>query len=196
MFFERTKEKIAKWFMMHAEGPRAKLWLVIISFTESSIFPIPPDPFLMAILLVKKDKWLRYSLLVAVSSVAGGLFGYAIGFLFFDLFGNPIVSFYNLEPQLISAQTLFNENAFWAIFTAAFTPVPYKIFTIAGGLFHINLIVFILASVLGRGIRFLIIGFLMNVFGERIGKIIVKYFNTATLVAVLVIVIYILFKIF
>lgn len=182
--------------MAHAEGPRAKWWLALISFTESSIFPIPPDPFLMAVLLVRKQCWLRYSLIVAGSSVVGGLFGYFIGFLFFDLFGNPIVSFYHLESQLISAQTLFSENAFWTIFVAAFTPVPYKIFTIAGGLFHINLVIFILASVLGRGIRFLIIGFLMNIFGERIGKTIVTYFNAITITLVIAVIIYILFKVF
>lgn len=194
MFFERTKERIIKWFMTHAEGPRAKWWLAIISFTESSFFPLPPDPFLMAVLLVKKEKWLKYSLIVTISSVLGGLFGYAIGFLFFDLFGNPIVSFYHLETELETVQELFSQNAFWAIFTAAFTPIPYKIFTLSAGLFHINLLIFAIASVFGRGIRFLIIGFMMNLFGEKIGKTIVKYFNIVTITAVILVTVYILFK--
>jgi len=195
MFLNNLREKIVAWFMHHAEGPRAKWILGLISFTESSIFPIPPDPFLIALLMVKKRQWVFYTTLVVITSVLGGLFGYLIGLLFFDFFGAPVVSLYHLEPQLESSRILFNDNAFWAIFTAAFTPVPYKIFTIASGLFQINLIVFIVASILGRGIRYFIIGFLMHLFGDSMAKVFIKYFNIITILAVLAIIFYTLFKI-
>jgi len=187
MFLSNTKEKIHQWFTQKAQGKSAPWWLSIISFTESSFFPIPPDPFLIAVLIVKRNAWLKYSLLVAFMSVLGAIFGYVIGYSFYELFGQPLVDFYSLHEELEKVATLFNNNTFWTMFVAAFTPIPFKLFTIAGGLFKVNIFTFVVASVLGRGIRFLIIGYLMKVFGKKIGELIFKYFNIGSIIILVLI---------
>ncbi|MFT5179707.1 MAG: membrane protein YqaA with SNARE-associated domain [Candidatus Paceibacteria bacterium] len=194
MIFSKFHEKIKNWFLKNAESSNAKWWLGIISFTESSFFPIPPDPFLIAVLMIKKQCWLHYSILVAVTSVLGGIFGYFIGFWFFELAGQPLVDIYNLQEPFDIVTNLFKDNTFWTTFVAAFTPIPYKIFTIAAGFSKVNFVVFVIASIIGRGIRYLIIGYIMKVFGEKIGKLVFKYFNILTILILILIVIYILFK--
>lgn len=191
MFLSEKKEKMKDWFLSNARGSRAKWWISIISFAESSFFPIPTDPFLMAILLVERHRWLYFSILTTLTSVIGGVFGYLIGYAFFETLGKPIVSFYHLEEEVVLVAELFNQNAFLAMFTAAFTPIPYKIFTISAGLFKVSLLPFILASLLGRSIRYLVVGYVMYVFGEKIGQIVFKYFNIFTLVFGIAIILYI-----
>jgi len=193
--FNKYKDKFHSWFLEKAEGDKARWWLGIVSFTESSVFPIPPDPLLMAVLMIRRECWIHYSLLVSISSVLGGVLGYLIGFFVFATVGAPIVEFYGLESELQKVTELYSNNAFLAVFTAAFTPIPYKIFTLTAGLFKVNFWVFLVASILGRSIRFFIVGYLMNVFGERIGKLVYKYFNVVSLLVVLIIVLYILFKV-
>jgi len=107
-----------------------------------------------------------------------------------------LVSFYHLQDELVLVGNFFNENAFLSIFTAAFTPIPYKVFTIAAGLFNINLIIFILASVLGRGLRFFTVAFIMKIFGQKIGELAFKYFNLGSAILAILIVFFILYKIF
>jgi membrane protein YqaA with SNARE-associated domain len=109
-----------------------------ISFAESSFFPIPPDFFIFPLVVKKPERWLRISIIVTIFSVLGGVVGYFIGFYFYEFAGKPLVSFYGLQDEMNTVGGLFNKNAFLAIFTAAFTPIPYKVFTIAGGFFEIN----------------------------------------------------------
>lgn len=189
-----TKDKLKEWFRKNAESKHAKWYLSLISFTESSFFPIPPDPFLIAVLMVKREKWLKYSALVAFFSVLGGVFGYLIGLLFFELIGQPLIDVYKLQDSFDKVTNLFRDNTFSTTFIAAFTPIPYKIFTIAAGFSKVNIIPFVLASILGRGIRFFIIGYIMKVFGEKIGKLVFKYFNLIGILSVILIILYILFK--
>lgn len=195
MLFDKCKQKVYDWFSELAHKPSAKWWLALISFTESSFFPIPPDPFLLAALIVNRSAWFLYSSIVAVFSVLGGIFGYAIGFYFFHIFGQWIVDFYGLESQMQTVAELFQGSAFLTVFMAAFTPIPYKLFTIAAGLFQINFVVFVVASLLGRGIRFLSIGYIMKVFGKEIGKLVFKYFNILTGLLVLVVIVYFLISV-
>ncbi|HED05537.1 MAG TPA: DedA family protein [Ignavibacteria bacterium] len=184
------REKIRNWSIKHAEGPHAKRWLAAFSFAESSFFPIPVDVILIAILLGNKAKqWLRYVLITTGFSVIGGIFGYIIGAFLFEAVGNSIISFYNLGEEFGALEEIFSNNAFWAIFTAAFTPIPYKIFTIAAGVFHINLVSFIAGSLLGRGVRFLIVGVLMKTYGRKISGILYKYFSIISIVLVLIVII-------
>lgn len=192
--FNEYKDRFHAWFIKKSEGNNARWWLGIVSFTESSVFPIPPDPLLIAILLVRRECWVWYSALVSITSVLGGVLGYLIGFFVFALVGEPIVAFYGLENELQRVTELYSDNAFWAVFTAAFTPIPYKIFTLTAGLFKVNFWVFLIASILGRSIRFFIVGYLMHVFGERMGKLVYKYFNILSLGIVVMISIYILFR--
>lgn len=196
MFLESHKNRFREWFMEKAEGKSAKWWLAIISLSESSFFPIPVDPFLMAVLVVDRKRWLFYSLFVSGFSVLGGVLGYLIGFLFFEFIGVALVNFYHLQDELQTVSGLFAENVFWSTFVAAFTPIPYKIITISAGLFKVDFITFLVASIIGRSLRYLIVGFSMKVFGRQIAKIVFKYFNIISMVIVLLIVVYILIQVF
>jgi len=192
-FLDNTKNRIRNWSVRHAEGPNARFWLSALSFSEASFFPIPPDVLLIAILLANKARnWFYYSLLTSIFSVLGGMLGYAIGYFFFDIFGQLIVSFYGLENEFTYLKDIFNNNAFLAIFTAAFTPIPYKVFTITAGLFSINTLAFITASVLGRSIRFFAVGFIVKLYGEKIAGVLYKYFNIFSFIilAILLILVY------
>lgn len=196
MLLNKQEEKMRKWFDEHASRASAKWWLLVISFTESSFFPIPVDPFLAIILLNKKNSWWKYSLNVSIASVLGAIFGYFVGLFFFESFGQRIVDFYDLQEDFIHISNLFKENAFWAMFTAAFTPIPFKLFTLTAGVAKVNFIVFVVASIIGRGLRFMFVGIIMKTFGEKIGTTFFKYFNIITSVIVLIIVLYIAFEFF
>lgn len=178
----------------HIEGPNAGRWLFLISFAESSFFPIPPDLLLMPIVARLRSKWWYYAAITTIASALGGMLGYLIGALFFNFVGTFLVKTYHLESELERVSLLFQQNAFWAIFTAAFTPIPYKIFTIAGGLFKINFFVFVIASILGRGMRFFAVAYLMKLFGGAVGRLAFKYFNLLTLAVGIVIIGFIAYK--
>ena len=114
----------------------------------------------------------------------------------FNFVGTLLVKTYHLETELEHVSALFQQNAFWAIFTAAFTPIPYKIFTIAGGLFRIDFLIFVIASILGRGMRFFAVAYLMKLFGGAVGRLAFKYFNLLTLVVGIVIIGFLAYKFF
>ena len=180
---QTLKESLAAWMVRHAGGRNAKWWLFGISFAESSFFPIPPDVLLAAILTTgERVRAFFYASITTAGSVLGGLAGYAIGFFFFKTVGVWLVSTYHLETQMITVQKLFSENAFFAIFTAAFTPIPYKLFTISAGLFSISILTFVVASILGRGMRFFAVALVMKYFGGHIVRLFYKYFGVASLV--------------
>ena len=185
---QTLKDSLVAWTIRHAEGVYAKWWLFGVAFAESSFFPIPPDVLLVAILATKeRTRAFFYASITTVGSVLGGLAGYAIGYFLFQTVGTWMVSMYHLEAQILVAQRLFAENAFFAIFTAAFTPIPYKLFTISAGLFAINIPVFILASVLGRGMRFFAVALVMKYLSKHVIRLFYKYFNIASLVLVLIV---------
>ncbi|KKU80278.1 MAG: hypothetical protein UY07_C0048G0010 [Parcubacteria group bacterium GW2011_GWA1_47_8] len=179
---QTLKDFLIAWMVRHAEGPKAKWWLFGLAFAESSFFPIPPDVLLGAILLTRERvRAFYYASITTIGSVLGGLFGYAIGYFFFQTVGGLLVHTYHLETQMITVQKLFADNAFFAIFVAAFTPIPYKVFTIAAGLFGINIPTFIIASILGRGGRFFAVAVIMRFFGGHIARLLYRYFNVLSL---------------
>lgn len=183
------KEILREWTVRHAEGKNAKWWLLGLSFAESSFFPIPPDILLATILMTReRGRAFFYATVTTVGSVLGGVFGYAIGYFFFQTIGVLVVSTYHLETQMQTVHTLFVNNAFFAIFVAAFTPIPYKVFTIAAGLFNIGLPVFIIASILGRGGRFFAVAFSMRMFGAHIAHMVYKYFNVISVALAVVVI--------
>lgn len=196
-FLDHKKEKYRAWGEKHAAKPNSKFWLAALSFAESSFFPIPPDFLLIAILMTaERPKWRSYSLVTTLSSVLGGVFAYLIGFIFWKTVGMSLVHFYHLESNLAAARALFTANAFGAIIFAAFMPIPeaYKVSALAAGLFHANILVFIIASLLGRGARFFAVGAVMHRFGERISTIIYDYFTVffLAMIALLGVIIYML----
>jgi membrane protein YqaA with SNARE-associated domain len=175
---------------------RSNFLMGALSFAESSFFPIPPDFFIFPLVMRKPERWFKMALIVTISSVVGGLFGYLIGFVFFEFLGKPLIAFYHLENQIQVVGNLFKQNAFLAIFTAAFTPIPYKVFTIAGGLFQINLFSFVIASILGRGGRFFAVSYASKFFGKRFGEVAIKYFNWITALIAFVVIVFVLMQIF
>lgn len=188
----KLKIKLRDWMVKNADSPHAKWWLLFISFAEASFFPIPPDFLLIAILGSRQGhKWIYYSFIITVGSVLGGVFGFAIGFLLFDSVGQFLISTYNLGQYMGVVQELFTENAFWAIFIAGFTPIPYKIFTISAGFFGVNFLIFVIAATISRLLRFFAVGYIMKVFGEDMSKFAFKYFNILTLLFAVGIIIFI-----
>ena len=193
-WLKRTKDKIRDWAVRHAEGAHARFWLVALSFAEASFFPVPPDILLIAILLINGARWGWYRLITTLSSVVGGMFGYVIGIFFFAVIGESLIAFYGLEESVTHVGELFSDHAFMTILLAAFTPIPFKVFTIAAGLFKIDFFIFVVASLLGRGTRFFAIGYLLHRFGDKVSSFLYKYFNIFSLAAALFIVVTILFS--
>ena len=193
----KIREHSRAWILRHATGKQAGKFLATISFAESSFFPIPPDVVLTAILIAKKgERFLYYAWLTTIFSVLGGLAGYLVGAVFFESLGTYIIETYHLADEFKLVEQKFLENAFWAILVAAFTPIPYKIFTIAAGFFAVPLMPFVLASFLGRGARFFLVAFVLRRYGERFGEMAYRYFNQVTLILAGLIIFLVLYTFF
>lgn len=169
--------KLYDWVLHWAETPYGSWALFLLAFSESSFFPIPPDVLLIALAVAVPRKAMRFALICSVGSVLGGCFGYLIGWQFMGSIGAKIVVFYGLDDKVDYIGNLYRNYDAWAIGIAGFTPIPYKVFTIAAGMFKINFAVFIVASFLSRSARFFLVGGLIYLFGPRIQLFIEKYFN-------------------
>lgn len=176
------------WTLQWAKTPYANLSLFTIAFAESSFFPIPPDVLLIAMTVSNRYKWLLYATITLVGSILGALLGYYIGLALYESIGKYIVEFYHLEKFFSVVQEKYDSNTFLALFTAAFTPIPFKLFTIAGGIFQVSLTDFIVGSIFGRAARFYLVAGLLRVFGERISKFIEKYFDILSLAFMLLLI--------
>ena len=174
--------RLYDWVLSWAHSKYGVPALFVLSFAESSFFPIPPDVLLMALAISRPKKSFYYAFVCTVASVWGGMFGYLIGMEFIDVVGYKIIDFYNLQHEYDVVGKLYEQNAFWAVFTAGLTPIPYKLFTIAGGAFKIDFIVFMTASVFGRASRFFMVAALIYFFGPPIRTFIDKYFNLMVVV--------------
>ncbi|TDI95215.1 MAG: DedA family protein [Deltaproteobacteria bacterium] len=175
-------KKLYDWVIHWAETKYGVPVMAFISFIESSIFPIPPDPLLIALGLSRPNKAILYAIICSVASVAGGLVGYLIGWTIWEIVSEFFLTYLFSVDAFNYVEIKYNENAFLAILGAAFTPIPYKVFTITAGVFKINLATFILASSIGRSARFLIEGSLIYFFGEKIRDFIEKYLNLLSII--------------
>lgn len=173
----KTIRRLYGWVVGWAEKKQAERALAGIAFAESSFFPIPPDPLLIALTTAKPKRYLRFALIATTFSILGGVLGYFIGIALFETMGNWVIDTYHLHDEYVSIGARYSENAFLTIFTAAFTPIPYKLITIAAGGFQVNFLAFILASILGRGTRFFLVATLMHHFGKRYQDKIEKYID-------------------
>jgi len=169
--------RLYDWVLRWAETPYGSWALFLLAFSESSFFPIPPDILLIALAVAIPKKSLKYALICSAGSVLGGCFGYLIGWQFMASVGTRIVDFYGLTPKVEYIELLYNKYDEWAVGIAGFTPIPYKVFTIAAGAFKINSSVFVVASLLSRSARFFLVGGLIYIFGPGIQSFIDKYFN-------------------
>jgi membrane protein YqaA with SNARE-associated domain len=178
--------KLYDWVLHWAETPYGSVALFILAFAEASFFPVPPDALLIALILGATQKAFKFATICLIGSVTGALLGYVIGhFLWWTPDGNftsLALFFFNSLPGFSEKdfsviQKMYSEYDFWIIFTAGFTPLPYKVFTISSGAFKISLPMFIFASIISRGARFFFISFLIWKFGPQIKLFIDKYFN-------------------
>ena len=173
-------KNIYNWTLKKAEHKNAKWYLGFISFTESSFFPIPPDILLIPMALASKAKALFYAFICTLFSVLGGILGYAIGYFFYNSLGVYIVELYHLENSFNIFENYYKEFGILIVLGAGITPFPYKFITIASGVFGLNIFLFTIVSIIGRGLRFYLIAILLYFFGEKIRLIIDRYFNILT----------------
>lgn len=152
----------------------ALFWLAVISFVESSFFPIPPDIMLIPMILATPKQAWKIAGVCTVASVIGAYLGYIIGFYFFQLIAEPLLNFYGYLDKFNEFKNLYNEYGAWIVFGAGITPFPYKIITIASGVVHLNLAVFTVASIIARGLRFFLIAWLLYAYGEKMRTFIEK----------------------
>ena len=181
----------------------SKYYLAIVSFIESSFFPIPPDVMIVPMVISKKYDFIKIFLIATIFSVMGGIFGYLIGAFFFE-FSTNIMNFYGYEDKLFNTEeNLINTDGFYAwvgiIFLAGFTPLPYKVFTIASGLIGFNFFIFILISLISRGLRFFIVSYLSYKLGDLFNELIVKHGSKwftiiGIIIVTIVIIIYLIFN--
>ena len=181
----------------------SKYYLAIVSFVESSFFPIPPDVMVIPMVISKKTDFKKIFLIATIFSVLGGIFGYVIGAFFFE-FGVHIMNFYGYEDKLYNLKaSLIKNDGFYAwlgiLFLAGFTPLPYKVFTIASGLIGFNFLIFVLISLISRGLRFFLVSYFSYKFGylfyEFMDKHGSKWFTIIGILIVIVgLVVYLIFK--
>ena len=181
----------------------SKYYLAVVSFSESSFFPIPPDVMIIPMVISRKNDFIKIFLITTIFSVMGGMLGYLIGAFFFE-FGTNIMNFYNYEDKLSNIkENLINSDGFYAwlgiLFLAGFTPLPYKVFTIASGLIGFNFLIFVFISFISRGLRFFIVSYLSYKFGDKFNHFMEKHgskwFTIAGILIVIIgSIIYLIFK--
>ena len=177
--------KMYDWMMRMAAGPNAPYVLALVSFLESSVFPIPPDVMLVPMVLADRRKAWRYAAIATLASVLGGMLGYAIGYFVFAALGEPILNFYGYGGKFELVKTWFAENGVWIVILKGMTPIPYKLITIAAGVAHMNIVAFALASIVARAMRFVLVAGLLYFFGEPIRDFIEKRLALVTTVFVI-----------
>ncbi len=180
----RPLRRLYDWVLSWAHHRHAPLALFLLAFAESSFFPVPPDVLLIALALGIPARAFRLALITTAGSVLGGLAGYAIGYGFMASAGQWILDVYNFHAQFEKIRDLYLEYDIWAVAIAGFTPIPYKIFTIAAGAFDMDVWRFTLASLVSRGARFFLLAWLINHYGAAIKNFIDRYFNALTLLFV------------
>ena len=176
------------WMMGMAGSPRAPWALAVVSFIESSFFPIPPDVMLIPMVLSDRQKAWWYATVATVASVLGGLLGYAIGFFFFETIGKPILAFYGKEHALDTFIQFVHTYGVPAVIIKGATPIPFKVVTIAAGVAHMDLLAFIGASIIARAMRFYLVAALLYFFGQPIREFIERRLTLVTTVFVVVLV--------
>jgi len=180
--------KLYNWVLSWAHKKYSSAALFVLAFSESSFFLVPPDVLQIALSVSKPKKSFYYALISSVGSVLGGIFGYFIGLFLFDTIGIFIIETLGYQSQFTTVGNLYNSYAFLAILVSAFTPIPYKVFTIAAGFWQVGLFPLITASIIGRSARFFIVASLFYFFGPKIKEFIDKYFNLLTIIFIILLI--------
>lgn len=174
-YFRNLLRKTYDLMLNLSASPHAIWFLFAVAFAESSFFPIPPDIMLIPMILATPNKAWRIAAIATLASLIGGYFGYAIGIFAFNTIAEPILQFYNALDKFYTFENYYHRYGAWIVFGAGITPFPYKIITIASGVVHLDLIVFTIASVLARGLRFFIVAWLLKKYGEPMKYFIEKH---------------------
>ncbi len=179
----------------------SNFYLGLVSFIESSFFPIPPDAMIIPMVIAKKKEYLKIFLIASIFSVLGGIFGYLIGYLFFDL-AMYVIEFYGYQDKVENLKLSMSQGSgFFAwlsiLFLAGFTPLPYKAFTISSGLIAFNLPIFIIVSLISRSLRFFIVAYLSYKFGELFTEFMEKHGSKwFTIIGIIIVIIFIIIYLF
>lgn len=171
------------WIISYANKPQAIWVLAAISFAESSFFPLPPDPLYIAMILADKKRTWILAIVCTLTSVLGGILGYLIGSFLFDTLGQWIIQSYGLQESFLQLQNKFLEWGFWIIALKGLTPIPYKIVTITSGVVGINMVTFLMASIIARGFRFFMVAGLLWHYGPDIKRFIDKNLTFVTILS-------------
>ena len=174
--------RLYDWVLSWAHKKYSSAALFVLAFSESSFFPVPPDVLQIALSVSKPKKSFFYALISSIGSVLGGILGYFIGLFLFDTVGSFIINILGYQAQFEVVGNFYKSYAFLAILISAFTPIPFKVFTIAAGFWQVGLIPLIAASAIGRSARFFLVGTLLYFFGPKMKEFIDKYFNWLTII--------------
>lgn len=178
----RMIRKLYNWTLRIAAHRHARLGLFGLAFAESSVFPLPPDLVLIPMCIAERKKAFLYAAICTAGSVLGGIFAYCVGFFLYDTIGVRILEFYGYQEQFAKFQGLYNEWGAWIVLAGGFTPIPYKLITIASGVTQMNIGAFILFSVIGRASRFFLVATLLWKYGAPIKEFIEKYMGILTII--------------
>ena len=188
MAFKDLTRRIYDHTLNLASRKNALPWLFLISFIESSFFPIPPDIMIIPMVLATPKEAYKIAGVATVASVLGGYFGYFIGVYGFELIARPLLEFYGYMKQFGEFENYYHEYGAWIVFGAGITPFPYKIITIASGVVRLDLVVFTIASVIARGMRFYFIAWLLKRFGDPMKVFIEKNLNLLSILFLLLLI--------
>lgn len=188
MAFKDLTRSIYDYTLNLAAKQNALTWLFIISFIESSFFPIPPDIMIIPMVLATPKDAYKIAGVATIASVLGGCFGYFIGVYGFELIARPLLEFYGYMAQFAKFENYYHEYGAWIVFGAGITPFPYKIITIASGVVQLDLIVFTIASIIARGMRFYLIAWLLKRFGDPMKVFIEKNLNLLSVLFLLLLI--------
>ncbi|WP_159818648.1 YqaA family protein [Colwellia sp. 20A7] len=165
------------WTLKWAEHKFAPRMLALLTFAESVFFPIPPDVLLAPMVLAKPEKAWRLASLTTISSILGGCVGYMLGYMMFEPWIQPLITEFGYQTRFDTAITWFNEWGVWVVFIAGFSPIPYKLFTVSAGFLHMAFLPFLIASAVGRGMRFFLVAGLIRWGGEAIAHKLRKWID-------------------
>ena len=179
-----------QWVIHWSATTHAKTALLLIAFAEASFFPVPPDVLLIAMGVATPKGALSFAGICLLGSLLGGMAGYAIGLGVWSVVSGWFYAYIpGFTPEVFQkVSTLYNDHAFWAVFAAGFSPIPYKVFTIAAGATQISFTTFVVASILSRGLRFYLIGGALKIFGPSVKQILEKYFDLFSILFVILLI--------
>jgi len=181
-------KRLYAWTISWAERPGGTWALFLLAFAESSFFPIPPDVLLIALCVGAHKKAFRFAAICTAGSILGGMLGYSIGYWGYEVIGQPIVDFYHGQPVMDKIKAWYDAYGFFGNLAAAVTPLPYKVFTIASGVFEFKFLSFLTASIIGRSLRFFVVGGLIYWIGPSVKGFIEKYFDLLAIAGLILLV--------